>query len=59
MTTWERAAYSFNFACLLSAFVKSCVCPLFAFGIEGGMWDMFVLIPDHCLSIFLLIVMLS
>ena len=25
----------------------------FPFGIEGGMWDVIVLIPDHCLSIYL------
>ena len=24
----------------------------FPFGIEGGMWDVIVLIPDHCLSIY-------
>ena len=24
----------------------------FPFGIEGGMWDAIVLIPDHCLSIY-------
>ena len=24
----------------------------FPFGIEGGMWDVVVLIPDHCLSIY-------
>ena len=29
-----------------------CVCPSFPFGIEGGMWDVVVLIPDHCLSIY-------
>ena len=22
------------------------------FGFEGGMWDLIVLIPDHCLSIY-------
>ena len=32
-----------NFVCVL----------LFPFGIEGGMWDVIVLIPDHCLSIYL------
>ena len=26
--------------------------PSFPFGIEGGMWDVIVLIPDHCLSIY-------
>ena len=29
-----------------------CVCFSFPFGIEGGMWDVIVLIPDHCLSIY-------
>ena len=33
------------------AFVKFCVCPSFPFGIEGMVWDVIVLIPDHCLSI--------
>ena len=29
-----------------------CVCPLFPFGLEGGNWDLVVLISDHCLSIY-------
>ena len=29
------------------------VCPTFPFGFEGGMWDLIVLIPDNCLSIYL------
>ena len=34
--------------------VGQIICVLsFPFGIEGGMWDVIVLIPDHCLSIFL------
>ena len=32
--------------------VKFCVCPSFPFGTEGGMWDVIILIPDHCLSIY-------
>ena len=32
-------------------FVKFCVCPSFPPGIEGRMWNVIVLIPDHCLSI--------
>ena len=28
-----------------------CVCPSFPFGIEGGIWDVIVLIPNHCLSV--------
>ena len=27
------------------------MCPSFSFGIEVGVWDVIVLIPDHCLSI--------
>ena len=34
------------------ALVKFCVCPFFPFGTEGGMWDVIVLIPGHCLSIY-------
>ena len=29
-----------------------CVCASFLFGFESGMWDLIVLIPDHCLSIY-------
>ena len=39
--------------CLSLEFVEFCVCPSFPFGIEGGMWDVIVLIPDHCFSIYL------
>ena len=49
---WERAVHSVNCACLSWAFVKFCVCPSFPFGIEGRTWDVIVLIPDHCLSIY-------
>ena len=28
------------------------VCPSFPFGFVGGIWDLVVLIPDHCLSIY-------
>ena len=28
------------------------MCPSFPFGIEGGMWDVIELIPDHRLSIY-------
>ena len=49
---WERAVHSVNFACLSWALVKFCVRPSLPFGIEGGMWDVIVLIPDQCLSIY-------
>ena len=29
-----------------------CVYPSFRFGFEGKMWDVIVLIPDSCLSIY-------
>ena len=34
------------------AFIKFCVCPSFPFGFEGGMWDVILFIPDHCLSVY-------
>ena len=49
---WERAVHSVNCTCLSWALVKFCVCPSFPFGIEGGIWNVMVLIPDHCLSIY-------
>ena len=30
------------------------VCASFSFCFEGRMWDLIVLIPDHCLSIYFL-----
>ena len=50
---WESAVHSVNSTCLSWALVKFCVCPSFPFGIEGRMWVVIVLIPDHCLSIYL------
>ena len=28
----------------------------FPFGFEGGMWDLIALIPDHCLSIYFVLI---
>ena len=44
---WERAVQSVNCPCLSWALVKFCACPFFSFGacIEGGLWDVIVLIP--------------
>ena len=33
-------------------YIKFCARFSFPFGIEGGMWDVIVLPPDHCLSIY-------
>ena len=30
-----------------------CACPSFPFGTEGRKWVVIILIPDHCLSIYL------
>ena len=49
---WERAVHSVNCTCFSWALVNFYVCP-FPFGIEGAIWDVIVLIPDHCLSIYL------
>ena len=45
---WEGFVHSVYCAC----FVNVYSCHSFPFGFEGGwMWDLIVLIPDHCLSI--------
>ena len=49
---WKRAVHLVYCACHLQAFVKFCGCPSFPFGIEGRVWDLIVLIPDHCLSVY-------
>ena len=45
--------------CLSWAFVKFYVCTSFPFGIEGGMWDVIVLIPDYYRSIYFVILTLT
>ena len=52
MTTYLGKSCLVNCACLSWALVTFCVCPSFPFDIKGGMWDVIVLIPDHCLSIY-------
>ena len=32
------------------------VCASFRFGLKGGMWDLIVLIPDHCFCILYLFI---
>ena len=43
----KKAAHSVYCTCLSWAFVKF-TGPSFAFGIEGRMWGVIVLIPAHC-----------
>ena len=53
MTTCMGKSYSFGLLCVSFVGVGQILsCPSFLFGIEEGMWDVIVLIPDHCLSIY-------
>ena len=54
---WGKAFHLVYRACLSWASFKFYVCPSFPFGIEGRMWDVIVLIPGHCLSIYLLFIL--
>ena len=42
----------FSLTFIKSVCVCVCVCVIFPFGFESGMWDLVVLIPDHCLPIY-------
>ena len=54
MTTCLGKSCSFGSLCVSFFNVLSvCVSSSFPFGSEGGMWDLILLIPDHCLSIYL------
>ena len=54
MTTCFGKSYSFGLLCMPFVNVYEFVCVLLSpFGFERGMWDLIVLIYDHCLSIFL------
>ena len=53
MTTWLGKSCSFGLLCVSFVGVSQILfVPLFPFGIVGGMWDVIVLIPDYCLSIY-------
>ena len=53
-TCLGKSLHSVYYACLSWAFVKFCMCPSFRFGIKGRTWDVIVLIPVHCLSIYVM-----
>ena len=55
----EGAVHSVYCASLSWQFVKLCVCSSFPFGIEVRMWDVILLFPDHCLSVFTTIRIIS
>ena len=54
MTTYLRKTCSFGFLCVSFVNVYQIVCDLLSlFYFFGGMWDLIVLIPGHCLFIYL------
>ena len=36
----------------LCGHLSICECASFPFGFENGLWDLIVLVPDHCLSFY-------
>ena len=53
MTTCLGKSYLFSLLCVsFREHISIFVCPSFPFGFEGGMWDLIVLTPDRCLSIY-------
>ena len=51
MTTCLRKSCSF--VRIFRERLSVCMCASFLCGFEGGMWDLIVLIPDYCLSIYI------
>ena len=51
MTTCLGKSCTFGLLCVSFVNVYLFVCPYFPFVFESEMWDLVVLIPDHCLSI--------
>ena len=53
MATCLGKSCSFGLLCM--SFInlyQFCVCPSFLFGFEGGAWDLIVLMPDYCFSVY-------
>ena len=56
MNTCLGKSFSFGLLCVSSVNVyQICVCTSFPLGIKDGMWDVNVLIPDYCFSIYFVI----
>ena len=55
MTTCLQKSCSFSLLRVAFVNVYECVRASFPFGFHGGIRDLIVLIPDHCLSIYFLI----
>ena len=53
LTTYLGKSCSFGLLCMSFMGVCQSLCvSFFPFGIEGRMWDVIVLITDHCLPIY-------
>ena len=52
MTTYLRKNCSFSFLCMSFLNVYHFVCASFPFGFLVGMWDLIVLVTDHCPSFY-------
>ena len=53
MTICFGKSCSFGLLCMFSWTLINLLRASFLFGFVGGIWDLIVLIPDHCLSIYL------
>ena len=53
---WERAVHlhSLYCVCVIRKRLSVCMFVSFPFDFENGLWDVIVLIPDHCLSTYFL-----
>ena len=51
MPTFLGKSWSFRLLCVsFVIFLSVFMCASFPFGFEDGMWDLIVLVPNHCLS---------
>ena len=50
---WESLLIRFTVR-VLHGRLSICECDSFLFGFEGGMWDLIVLVPDHCFIFYFL-----
>ena len=53
MTTCWGNSCLFGLLYVSLVMLSSCVCASFPFGFEVGIFDLFLLVPDHCLSFYL------
>ena len=54
-----KELFSLFIVCVFRERLSMFVCASFSFGFEGGMWVLIVLVPDHCLSFYALLIIVS